>query len=1005
MTDGRAPIPALVGDGARIEVAAQVQGGSVALSRLAFNGQDLSLSASGTLSASGVDLAFAAGLPRIDAVEPRLAGNLRADGHASGPTSNLAVAVTLAGAVSAQGQASGPFTAHLDAHGLPGAPTGRLTAQGALLGAPIDVALTGGRATDGAMQAQIERADWKSLAASGAVNLPAGATLPQGQLRLNIGSLGDFAPLIGRPLTGSFGATLDATEAAWRLDAQAADAGEPGTAAIGKASLRLTLDHPASTPLVDGQLVVDGLKAGRVSGSARLAATGPADALALTLGADLANLDGAPARIAGTGTADIRARQLSLSAFTAAWKGQDVRLLAPVRLGFANGVDIDNLRLGLRQTVIEVNGSVGQTIDLTARARDVPASLAALVSPGLDLGGTLNAQARLGGTSAAPTGTVRAQATGLRLNTPQGRALPAADLTARADLDGAAARIDLRATAGASHVTVAGRAGLSTTAPLDLHADGGVDLAQAGPLLGADQRASGRLTLAAAVTGTASRPAGTVRLDAAGVRLLTGPAAGLPPANLTALARLQGTTARIDTRLVAGASHLVVAGTAGLSRTGPLDLRTSGTVDLAVANPILLASGEAVRGMLALDARIGGTLAAPRLAGGATLTGGDLRDYAQGVHLSDMTARLAAEGGTLRLVSFAARAGEGTMAAQGTVGLLDPAMPVDLTLRATNATPISGDLLTATLSADLALRGQLEGAVMLGGQVNLQRALVQVPNQLPASVVTIAVRVAGAPPPKPAPPRTMLAEIGLNLTVAAPRQIYVRGRGLNVELGGTLHIAGTTKAMRTSGGFKMIRGSFNLVGNTLTFSSGDIDFNGASITDPALHLVATSIGSNMTANLIISGTARDPKIDLTSTPPLPQDQILAQLLFHTNSGALGPFQLASIAAGLAQISGQGSSLTSPLQGLQNALGLDQLGVGTGANGQATLQAGRYLTRRIYVGAQQATGGSGAQATVQVDLTRGLKLNATVGSGEATSAIGSTGESSGASVGMTYQFQY
>jgi translocation and assembly module TamB len=70
-----------------------------------------------------------------------------------------------------------------------------------------------------------------------------------------------------------------------------------------------------------------------------------------------------------------------------------------------------------------------------------------------------------------------------------------------------------------------------------------------------------------------------------------------------------------------------------------------------------------------------------------------------------------------------------------------------------------------------------------------------------------------------------------------------------------------------------------------------------------------------------------------------------------------------------------------------------------------LQAGRYVTRRIYVGAQQATSGGGAQATVQVDLTKGLKLNATAGSGQTTSAIGSTGQSTGESVGLTYQFQY
>ncbi|HEY5300965.1 MAG TPA: translocation/assembly module TamB domain-containing protein, partial [Acetobacteraceae bacterium] len=1006
ITGGAAPAPALIGDDAHVALAAQVQDGSIALSKLTFDGREVSLSGSGTVSSSHTDLTFAAALAHLGPVDPRLAGALKADGHISGSATDLAIATTLSGDVGLKGQPSGPFTAQLDAHGLPAAPAGSLTVKGALLDSPIDVALSGEKAKDGTLRATIARADWKSLAATGAVDLPAGATLPQGQLRVTIGRLADFTPLLGRPLTGSIAATLDATAAAWRIEAQATDAGEPGTASIRKAVLRVTLDHPNADPAVDGTLSLDGLKTGQVSGSAQLSAKGRVGALGLTLAANLANLDGAPARAAGKGTADVAARQLTLASFSGAWKGQDVRLLAPVRLGFAQGVTIDNLRLGLARAVIEVNGRVGQTLDLTARLRDVPASLAALASPSLALSGTLNADAKLGGTPAAPTGTVHARATGLRLDTPTGHGLTPADVTATADLQGGKARIDLRATAGASRLNVAGTAGLSLTAPLDLRADASLDLAQADPLLAAGTRATGHVTLAAAITGTASQPAGTVRADAARVRLLGGPGAALPPASLTAVATLRGTSARLDARMTAGASHLALAGTAGLSRDGPLDLRGTGTIDLALANPVLQASGKAVRGMVAVDTTVRGTLAAPRLAGGATLTGGDVRDYAAGVHLSAVTARVAAtEGGVLRIVSFDAHAGHGTMAARGSVGLLAPGIPIDLTITARDASPIASDLLTATLGADLSIKGQLEGATTLGGRVEVSRAVVQVPNKLPASVVTIPVRIAGAPPPKPIPRSKMLADLALNLTIAAPRQIYVRGRGLNAELGGTVRIGGTTQAMRTSGGFKLIRGSFNLVGNTLNFDSGDIDFNGTAITDPALHLVATSVGSNMVATLTVSGTARDPKVTLSSVPPLPQDQILAQLLFHTNAGALGPFQLASIAAGLAQISGQGSALSSPLQGLQNTLGLDQLGVGTGPNGQPTLQAGRYLTKGIYVGAQQAAGGAGAQAKVQVDLTKGLKLNATVGNGEATSAIGSTGASSGASVGLTYQFEY
>ena len=37
-----------------------------------------------------------------------------------------------------------------------------------------------------------------------------------------------------------------------------------------------------------------------------------------------------------------------------------------------------------------------------------------------------------------------------------------------------------------------------------------------------------------------------------------------------------------------------------------------------------------------------------------------------------------------------------------------------------------------------------------------------------------------------------------------------------------------------------------------------------------------------------------------------------------------------------------------------------------------------MARGVYVGAQQSASGSGTQATVQIDLAKGLKLEATAG---------------------------
>jgi translocation and assembly module TamB len=106
---------------------------------------------------------------------------------------------------------------------------------------------------------------------------------------------------------------------------------------------------------------------------------------------------------------------------------------------------------------------------------------------------------------------------------------------------------------------------------------------------------------------------------------------------------------------------------------------------------------------------------------------------------------------------------------------------------------------------------------------------------------------------------------------------------------------------------------------------------------------------------------------------------------------------------LASLSGATSGF-DPLDRLRTTFGLDRLSVGSSSTGSPTLEAGRYLARGVYLGAKQSASGSGTQAVVQVDLAKGVKLEATAGSGS-SSATGSTSGADAASVGLTYQFEY
>ena len=523
-------------------------------------------------------------------------------------------------------------------------------------------------------------------------------------------------------------------------------------------------------------------------------------------------------------------------------------------------------------------------------------------------------------------------------------------------------------------------------------------------------RASGLVTADAHLSGTIAAPQGVLRLQAANLHLRSGPAAPLQPAALQATVGLDGRTAQIDARLSGGPKlSLAAHGTAPLQAGGPLALRATGATDLTLLDPILGASGQRAAGNLAFDATVSGTTAAPRISGTATLARGEIQDYVQGAHVTDITARLVAANDTVTLDRFTAKAGAGTLGASGTIGVLAPGIPVALRLTADHARPLASDLLTATLDADLAVRGQAAGTLDATGRVFIRQADINIPNALPPSVAVLHVRRPGDKPPPPPQAATSLVRLGIELV--APSNIFVRGHGLDSELGGKLTIAGTSAAPQISGGFEMRHGTISVAGTTLTFTKGEVGFDGTSVTnkiDPTLDFVADSNSGSVEATLNVGGYADAPTIKLSSVPDLPQDEVLAHLLFGTSVKDLSAIQIAEIAGALAELSGVTGGGGDPLGAVRKGLGLDRLSVGGGGGGSstgATVEAGRYVARGVFIGAKQATSGGGTAAEVQIDLTRHLKAQAQLATGGGSVQGATPDNDPGSTIGLSYQFEY
>ncbi len=516
------------------------------------------------------------------------------------------------------------------------------------------------------------------------------------------------------------------------------------------------------------------------------------------------------------------------------------------------------------------------------------------------------------------------------------------------------------------------------------------------------------------VTGPVGQP--EIRAQLRGERLAAGApwAAGLPPLGVTveATGQLDGPI-RAQARVEAGPAGQITATASlprGLGAAAPLQAAVDGTLALRpLAEPFLAAGADRVEGQLQLALRAGGTLGQPVLGGRATLAGGSYRNPVLGVRISDIAGSITGQGTRLVVERLAGRtAGGGTIALQGAVDLGAPGLPTDLQLIARNARPAVSDLVTATFDADLDLEGPVFGqGAALTGEVRIQRAEIRIPNSLPASVPVLEnVRVRGAPPPgailpkgaeAPAEPGAAapgLPPIRLDVAVTAPGRIFVRGRGADVELGGDVRVRGTLAEPVPQGGLTLRRGVLSVLARRLAFDRGSIDFDAGTLV-PQLNLTAQSQAGETSITIAIQGPVTAPEVTFSSSPELPQDEVLARLLFDRPTSRLSPFEIAQIAEALAQLTGIGGG-GAALDRVRGALGLDRLGIagggGEGAQGSGVaVEAGRYVAPGVYLGVRQGVQGGQTGVGVEVELTPRLRLEGQTATGPAGDRLGVTYE--------------
>lgn len=559
---------------------------------------------------------------------------------------------------------------------------------------------------------------------------------------------------------------------------------------------------------------------------------------------------------------------------------------------------------------------------------------------------------------------------------------------------------------------------------------------------------SGVLGFEATLTGSRARPEGRLVIDGEALRFAAESRSELTPLSFVLSADWQNGVITAKGRLAgpenaalgfSGRAPLALDPqrlTPRLPPQGGLALHVEGGGELANLADVLPLGEDRLAGRFEVDVSVDGTVAAPVASGRLSVRNGRYESLFWGTTLTDVSFDVVGDHERLVLRNFHADDGaKGRLALSGGVDLAAAAGPTfDVAGSFKSFRAVQRDEATATVSGDVGLTGTI-AAPRLGAKLTIEQAELRVPRRLPEAVQPIPVTMIDSATgkvlstPTESGPRVALLALALDVTVDMPGQVFVRGRGLDSEWRGRLAVGGTTAEPRLDGKLEVVRGTYDFLGTSASLTHGTITFLGGTRIDPEVDIQAQASSTDVVAIIRISGTATKPAIKLSSQPDLPQDDILARVLFGTGIGQVSAAQGIEIAQAAAALASGGDP--GVLDRVRQGLGLDRLTFGSaGASsslstvsmpstpagvpsafstaavgsapaplsaattaGAGSVSAGKYVANGVYVGVSQGLTGSSSAVDVQIDVTRHISVDTTAG------------QATGTGIGVNWKLDY
>lgn len=393
-------------------------------------------------------------------------------------------------------------------------------------------------------------------------------------------------------------------------------------------------------------------------------------------------------------------------------------------------------------------------------------------------------------------------------------------------------------------------------------------------------------------------------------------------------------------------------------------------------------------GRISAELRGSGTLADPSLAGNLRGEAIALDVPPYGVYLKNGELRATLEGERLRVTSFSIQGSEGRLTATGTLPLRLAEGGARLAWHAERFGLLERpDLrLTASGAGELQV---VDGHMLLVGALRADRGYLELEQErLPRLGDDVVIIGQQRAPLK----ERVRVPVALDVQLDLGDDLQVRGYGLEGRLAGRLQLE-TSKdgELRAYGRIDAVNATFLAYGHRLQVDPGVAIFDGP-LDNPSLQMTAWRRNQQVEAGVQVTGTARAPRVQLVSKPPVPEGERLSWLVLGRPPGDATKADLGLLQAAAGALLARGDQM--PLdRRIAQAFGLDEISLrGSGEAADRVVAVGKRLSERLYISYEQGIGAA-ASALVKLDfaLTQRLSVRA------------ETGTSSG--LGLFYRFSW